>query len=382
MKTLAVILKNAKEVVRNYKILLLSLSMGPFFIFIYYLITSSSTQSYTLLIVEPNVHSNQTDSSVLSLTDYFQKQINENAEIPFQIKKSKNRNEGLSIVSSKKADALIVVPENFSTQLQQHPGITPEVEFVGDLTNTAYLLSAVYANEMLNKYAQEITDNQPIVKVHETALGQSGNTSEFNTLVPGILIVSIIMLMFTASIAFVSEIENKTILRLQLSKLKATEYLGGITAVQTVLGIISLLLTLFTAQLLGFESHQHTFTVIIIAALTSISIISFSLIIAAFTKSASEVLVVGNFPMFLFMFFSGAAFPLKSDALFSIAGYPISLQGLMSPTHAISALNKSLILNASFTDVLPELIAIVVLSLIYFVIGAILFKRRHFRVTI
>ena len=105
---------------------------------------------------------------------------------------------------------------------------------------------------------------------------------------------------------------------------------------------------------------------IFIASLTSLSIIAFSLIIAAITKSANEVLVVGNFPMFLFMFFTGAAFPLKSEALFSIAGYPINIQGLMTPTHAISALNKTLIMNMDLSSIIPEIISIIVLTLIYF----------------
>ena len=145
--------------------------------------------------------------------------------------------------------------------------------------------------------------------------------------VPGILIVSLIMLMFTASIAFVSEVENKTILRLKLSKLSAFEFLGGITVVQLIVGIFSVILTLMTALLLGFQYAGSLFTMILVAALTSLSLIAFSLIIAAITKSAAEVLVVGNFPMFLFMFFTGAAFPLKGNAMFNIAGYPLAFRG-------------------------------------------------------
>jgi ABC-2 type transport system permease protein len=378
MKLLAIILKNMKEQIRNYKVLLLSLVMGPFFIFVYYLITSTSEQKYKLLIVEEY---NSAKNETVSLTVFFQQQITSNKQIPFEVKSMANRQQAINLLSDKKADALIVIPKNFPEKLRNNE-TAPEVEFVGDLTNTAYLLSAVYANDMLAAYAQQQTNTKPIVKVHETALGQSGSVSEFDMLVPGILIVSIIMLMFTASIAFVSEVENKTILRLRLSKLTALEFLGGITVVQTVLGILSLLLTLFTAQLLGFQCHERIFTVILVAAFVSISIISFSLIIAAFTRSATEVLVVGNFPMFLFMFFTGAAFPLPSNPLFSILGYPISLQGLMTPTHAISALNKILILNNSFSEIIPELIAILVLSVIYFSIGAILFKRRHLKLLV
>ena len=120
---------------------------------------------------------------------------------------------------------------------------------------------------------------------------------------------------------------------------------------------------------------------IVIASLTSLSIISFSLIIAAITTSGNAVLVDGNFPMFLFMFFTGAAFPLKSAALFTIAGYPINIQGLMSPTHAISALSKILIMNMDVSSIIPEITSIIVLTLLYFIIGGIIFKQRHLKLT-
>ena len=257
--------------------------------------------------------------------------------------------------------------------------LSPKVEFIGDLTNTNYLISAVWANEILNEYALIATHNKRIIEVKETALGTSATMSSFDMIVPGILIVSLIMLMFTASIAFVSEVENKTIIRLKLSKLTAFEFLGGNSIVQLIVGIASVLLTLLTAILLGFHYAGSILIMIFIASLTSLSIIAFSLIIAAITKSANEVLVVGNFPMFLFMFFTGAAFPLKSEALFSIAGYPINIQGLMTPTHAISALNKTLIMNMDLSSIIPEIISIIVLTLIYFIIGGIIFKQRHLK---
>ena len=209
----------------------------------------------------------------------------------------------------------------------------------------------------------------------------SASINDFDMLVPGILIVSLIMLMFTASIAFVSEVENKTIIRLKLSKITSFEFLTGISAVQLFIGVISVILTLLTAIMLGFHYTGSFLIMIFIASLTSLSIISFSLIISAITKSANEVLVVGNFPMFLFMFFTGAAFPLKSNALFTIAGYSINIQSLMTPTHAISALNKTLIMDMNFMSIIPEIISIIALTIFYFIIGAILFNRRHLKLT-
>ncbi len=388
MKILNVISKSLKEQLRSFWVLLLSLSMGPFFIFVYFLITTTTKSDYTLLIAN-NDKGVLTDSRQINhgndLIEYFKNLKRGNLAIPFNVNVVVDKTTGIEKVKNKKADALIIIDNSFSQAIDKRrlndSTAMPKVEFIGDLTNTNYLISAVWANEILSEYTLKATHNKRTVEVKETALGTSANVNDFDALVPGILIVSLIMLMFTASIAFVSEIENKTIMRLKLSKLTAFEFLGGISIVQLLVGVVSVLLTLFTAMSLGFHYAGSISSLIFIASLTSLSIIAFSLIIAALTKSANEVLVVGNFPMFLFMFFTGAAFPMKSDALFTIAGYPISIQGLLSPTHAISALNKTLIMDMEISNVVPEIISIIILTLVYFAIGGIIFKQRHLKMT-
>lgn len=388
MKTLSIIIKSLKEQLRSFWILLLILSMGPFFVLIYSLITESSETQYKLLVINRD-RGTTIDGQMVNhgadLLDYYDIAKQLITSIPFVVEEETERAEAENKVMNKRADALIIIDEKFSESLslqsQNMDASVAKVEFIGDLANMSYLISAVWANEIINEYALNATGNKRPVIITETALGTSGTIDEFNMVVPGILIISIIMLMFTASIAFVSEIENRTILRLRLSRMRAIEFVAGISVVQLLIGILSALLTLFTAVILGFEHAGAYLNLIVIACLTSLSIISFSLIIAAVTKSAKEILVVGNFPMFLFMFFTGAAFPIKSKAIFTVAGYPVNVQGLMSPTHATSALNKILIMKMDLMDVLPEIISILVLTVVYFVIGAIFFRRRHLKLT-
>jgi len=388
MKTASVIVRSLKEQLRSYWILLLSLSMGPFFIPVYYLILETSKPQYDLLVVNSDTGVSVEGKSINhgdELTEFLKKSFPGQSATPFKVIEASRRDKSVEKVRNRDADALIIIDSLFSQSLEKQKtgnSSTPsKVEFIGDITSTNYLITAVWANEIVNEYALNATNGRRIIEVSEIALGSSARIDEFDMIVPGILILSLIMLMFTASIAFVSEVENRTILRLKLSKISAFEYLSGISIVQLIVGIISLLLTLFTAIMLGFQYTGSLMIMIFIGSLTSLSIISFSLIIAALTRSAGEVLVVGNFPMFLFMFFTGAAFPLKSDALFTVAGYPVNIQGLMSPTHAISALNKTLVMNMDFKSIVPEIISIVVLTILYFVIGAIIFKRRHLKLT-
>jgi ABC-2 type transport system permease protein len=388
MKTLYIFLKSFREQLRSYWILLLSLSMGPFFIFVYFLITESSRPSYDILVINNDKGFSASPGHLEHgkwMIDYLKKANLDTLSMPLKVIETSNQKDAIEQLKSKKADVLLLVDASFSRDLSQRgrgdSTCTPKVEFIGDLTNTNYLISVVWVNELLNEYSLKATNNKRIVEVKETALGISAGISDFDMMVPGILIVSLIMLMFTASISFVSEVENKTMMRLKLSKIKSYEFLGGISLMQLIVGLGSVFLTLLMAIILGFHYAGSLWIMVLIAGLTSVSIIAFSLIIAALTKTATEVLVVANFPMFLFMFFTGAAFPFKSEALFSIAGYPISLQGLMTPTHAISALNKTLVMDMGFSDIVPEIFSILTMTVLYFIIGALLFNKRHLKLT-
>lgn len=384
MKLISIIVKNLKEQWRSLWILLLTLSMGPFFMFVYYLIIESSKPHYDVAIIN-NDKGYKFDSVNINKGEeyisFFSSGIKDSVNMPFSVKRIYSETEAIKDLKNKKTDAAIVIPEDFSIKIsdyQKHKneGFV-EVRFFGDLTSVNYLLSALWANEALNSFIKESTGSGSFVRISETAIGSSSKINDFDLVVPGILIVSVIMLMFTATIAFVSEVENKTILRLKLSRITTSEFITGITIVQLVVGIVSILLTLLTAAILGFEFHGSVMVFILIAVLTSLSIIAFSLIIAALTKTANEVLVVGNFPLFLFMFFTGAAFPFRNEGFFTVSGYPVSLQGLMSPTHAISALNKIMIMQMKLSDIIPEIISLILLTLIYFLIGMILFRKRH-----
>jgi len=118
----------------------------------------------------------------------------------------------------------------------------------------------------------------------------------------------------------------------------------------------------------------------LVVCLTAMSIIAFSIILGALSKSSNEILVIGNFPLFLFMFFTGAAFPMEGKAIFTIGGYAINFQGLMSPTHAVLAMKKIMLMEYGFTEILPEIISLIALTLVYFIIGIWVFNRRHMRV--
>jgi ABC-2 type transport system permease protein len=384
MKMISVFRKSVREQIRQYWVLILTISMAPFFIVVYFLINEASRPHYDLLVLNQD-RGIETEAERLN---YAQLMLDWTAqteyELPLTVTEIADRSAAIERLQDRTADALVVIPEDFSRRVHDLSSGTADgsisIEFVGDLTNINYLVSAVWADEMINELVYQATHSARPVEIIETSLGVSGEIDDFDLYVPGILILSVIMLMFSATIALVTEVENKTIVKLKLSRVSSLEFLSGVSLVQVLIGIISAVLTLAIAVALGFDSSGSLALVLLVVGLTSVSIIAFSIIIAALTSTVNEVLVVGNFPLFLFMFFTGAAYPIKGVALFSIAGYPITIQGLMSPTHSISAVNKVLILNMGLKDILSEIIALLTVTLLYFAIGAWAFRRRHMKI--
>jgi ABC-2 type transport system permease protein len=188
------------------------------------------------------------------------------------------------------------------------------------------------------------------------------------------------MIIFSASAAIVREPEIRTLERLKISRLTALEFLGGISLVQILLAILSMVLALLTAVALGYTVLPGTLGfILLISMLTALSMVSFSLLVAAMCRSVKEVAIIGTFPLFLLMFFTGAAFPISGGELFNIGEYTVKLNDILSPKFAVEALNKVLIRGLEVKDTLPDMITIVLLTLFYFVTGTWAFRRRHMR---
>jgi len=386
MRIIEVIRKTAKEQIRNFWVFALTIVMAPFFAGVYYLISESTKPSYDVLILNQDKGITIEGTNINHGKEFVKLCLNDsslNNDFPLVLQEINNKDSALNLLKKKKADALIIIPVGFSDSLflgiAQNRPIPPEIEFTGDMTDFNYMISAIWSSEFVRIYIESVSGFPSPYTLKETSISKTTGFTDFDMYMPGLFVLSVIMLMFTASIAFVTEIENSTILRFRLSGLSSFEFISGVTVIQLVIGVISVLLTLGTALLLGFSYNGSLWLSMGIVTITALSIIAFSVILAALTKSANEILVIGNFPLFLFMFFTGAVFPLEGKALFSIAGYGINFQGIMSPTHAVIAIKKIMFMNSGFGDIIPELTSILTLTIIYFAIGIWLFNRKHMK---
>jgi len=383
MKLVAVIRKSFTEQIRQFWILLLTISMAPFFVGIFYLIFKSTELNLKISVVNLD-----RPSSDAAPADYGKELVKflesvRNDSIPVNFQEVGDRFTAGEQVRNKTSHAMIIIPAGFSDSIllkRSGSNVRVPFELSGNLTETNYMMAAILGVSYVTGYINTITGIREPYHFIETPAGNSSKMNDFTIAIPGLLVLATIMLMFSGAIAFVVEPEKRTMLRLKLSRLSPLTFLTGITLIQILVGLASILLTLGTAFLFDFNFSGSFGLFLLISILTCLSVIGFSLILAGLTKSINEVLVVGNFPLFLFMFFSGTLFPIHGATLFTFGGYAFTIPGLMSTYHGIDALRQVMIYGAGFMGIWPQMVSLTGLTLIYFLVGYFIYKRKHMQV--
>ena len=384
MKLWIVFRKTLLEMRRDLWVLGLTLAFAPCFVFLYWLWFSGGSTTYTVLVINHDRGAASPDGMIHAgeqVAKAIEGVIYADGKPLLKVTQAQSRQAAESILRDRGAVAFIEIPEDFSRALLDLQGgghrTAPRIIFGGDLTNPYYMVGANLALTAVDEYVRQVSGQPPLVQYSEQAIGASGARTEFETYVPGVIILSVILLIFQAAMLVAREIETGVLKRMQLTPMTSFDFLGGITAALLLVSILSILITFGTAVGLGFRSQGPLWVAILIGAVATLSTIGIGLVVACFTRTVSQAFVVANFPLALLMFFSGAIFPLPKATLFTIAGRAIGLYDILPPTHAVVALNKILTLGAGIGDVIYELAALLVLSVLYFALGAWLFKRMH-----
>ena len=378
MKILQISWKSFKEQVRDWVTLGLSLSIGAFFVFLYWLMIPSGSTRFGVMV--QNLDAGAQGEEAIQLLESL---TYPSGDPILDVALISDQEIGEDLLQDRDAEVLLIIHDDFTETLSlaakgeiKKPA---EITLVGDLTNPYYAVGAVMASSVIDEYIQIQTGEIRPVKYNEIALGASAGRSEFDMYIPGILIISVVMLVFTVSMTITYEVEAGTLRRLQMTTMKARDLLIGISLPTVLFGVFSLLLTLVIAIGLGFNSQGSIWFALFIGGMTAVAVVGVGLIVAAFSKSVSQAFIIANFPLIFFMFFSGAVYPIPRINLFQIAGTKISIYDILPPTHAVVALNKILTLGAGLSDIRYEIISLIILSLIYFGIGIWVFQRRQLK---
>jgi ABC-2 type transport system permease protein len=369
MRILAIIKKALIMQFRDFWALLLTILSAPFFILIYYLMTGGSSTTYSVnLFYADTVNSLTVKNQLISELNAVKYS---NGTAALNILETSDTASVKTQIKNRKTDLLLIIPQGFADSLKT--GGVPNFMISGEASNPKYSIGTIFTITAVESLARKVSGNKPLYTFEEKFMGNSLSKTEFDIYAPGIFIFSIIMLILSASLSIIRDIEDKTMIRLKLTKMSVFDYLLGNSFVQWVIGVISFGLTMWLAILLGFNSQGSTTLILAVCSLTILSIIAICLILVAFCKNATMVMIVGNFPLFILMFFTGSMIPLPRNEI--IAGF--ALNDILPPTHAVIALNKIFTFGAGLKDIRYELFMLAILTIIYYAIGVWLFKKNH-----
>ena len=374
MKLVAVIIKSFKENLRNWQVLLLVLLFAPFFVLLMKLFYGSEATVYKIGIIDLN----KANTSI-ELIDKIANYQAVDAESLFSINSMQDKKKMEEMIKGKDIDMGIIIPEDYSIKLDERTSGNPAmIQLYGTMTNSRYMLAAIIIAEIVNAQGMDAANMTAPATIAETFLEKKEAVNEFDSYVPSLISLAVLMIIFTATASIVKENDKKTLVRLKLSRLGVFNFLAGESVVQALIAILAIVISYSTAQMLGYKSDGKFLTVLIVGIISSLSMVSISLIIASFLNTVFDVLTVGCFPFFILMFFSGSMFPIPKMNLFTLAGHTFGVTDILPLTHTANAFNQILNNGAGIQNIMFEICMIMILTVVYFIIGLILYQKRKF----
>lgn len=386
MRAWRVFVKTVREQRRDLWVVGLSVVFAPLFVVLYWLMTGGAgSTAYGVLVINHDVPVRSPAGVQLAAGDDVVARLRslsyQNGSPLLKVTVQSDRAEAERKLRDRAAAALVILPSDFSSRLagfrSGDASASTDITLVGDLTNPTYSIASVMVMTAADGYTQGLTKAVRPFELEEIPLGASAARTEFENYVPGLLVLAVILMVFQAAMAPARDIESGALRRMRLTPMTALDYLSGTSLWLAIVSVAAVLLTYATAIALGFHSQGPLWLAILVTVVTSLSIIGIGLLVACFSRTVAQAFVIANFPLGFLMFLTGAAFPLPKMTMFTVADRGFSLQDLLPPTHAVVALNKIFTLGAGPADVLPELLALTLLSVLYFAVGVALFQRTQ-----
>lgn len=387
MRLLSLFRKAMVETFRDWKMLSLTVTFAPFFVFLMHAYFNEASEPYRVVVVNRDVGVPAPDFGAMSAGELLIGRLTE-ATYPeggliFRMEESQDLDRARSRLETQSVDLVVEIPERFSAVLLEYQGggdpPPTVIKTYGDPSNPSYLMAAVWSDMLTYEYTASLTGASGPLVVQPETTGSVDSLTEYQLYVPGLLALAIMMLMFTAAGTLIREKDQGTLVRLRMSKMTTLEWLIAVSMVQIILGVVDVGLTLLAAMALGYETTGSMMALAVVTALSSLSIMAFSVIVAASLRTIFDLVTIGCFPFFILMFFSGGMFPLPNVRVFDLGSRSVNLNDILPTTHTIDAYNRILNYDAGLGDVGYEIAAITLLTLVFFALGTWLFARRHMR---
>jgi len=376
MSVFQVYKKSILEQIRDYKALLLTLLSPIMFIVIFGLAFGQGFYTYDIAITNADkgglgkefLHGIKTIEYSNGNKFFVVKEVPEN---PDQI---------LHDLKSRKYAAHVYISEDFSDKIINNDSAAPsELRISGDPAYSLYGFTKMALEKCIDNFLKETSGLPSPLSIKTNKINELEVKSEFDAMAPGLIVMSVYFLLILSAMVLAKEVENKTLQRILSSRLKAWQLYGGITLSQLTLAMVMLPMVIASTFMLGFRSGGSLPLSFFIGCFASLSAIGVGMMIAAFSRNAMDAFIIGNVVLFPMSFLTGIFLPAPDLTLFSIAGLDLSVLSLLPLRPAVMAANKALLSSGGFSDIVPDMALLGILTLLYWFAGVLLFDRKYMR---
>lgn len=396
MRLLAFLRKTFLENLRDWKILILTLTFAPCFVVLLWGYYGAAPPSWRVEVVDRDGSGGSPAAGPGSrdLLQVWREARNADETPVFVVSEGPDPEAARTRLARREVDLVVEIPPGFGDRLARWRPTLPgggDAQGGGPPAEPALLVNhgdpAAARSSMamaLSDYhaftwAAAVTGAPVPLTVEARSVGTGERLTEFDLYVPAMLVLAAIMVMFTAAATLIKEVDRGTIQRLRLSRLSVGELLVAVSVNQVLIGVVAIGLTWLTAVAVGYHGQGSVLAVLVVGAVATLAVVAMSIVVAAFLRTLFELLTVGCFPFFGVMFFSDCMFPLPKAPLVAIGGHQVWLNDLLPTALAVRALTRILSQGAGLSDVWFETVLALGLTAGYFMLGTWLFHRRHYR---
>ena len=350
---------------------ILTMVLGPFFVLLYKLIFLQGMTLYQVVVPE---HLPESAIYVDEFLDAMELKMYPGGAPLFDFILVESPEEGADVIRNH--DAHLMLSFNYNNG-------DPEIVITGDYSNPYYLISSQLIQNQISDFFNKTLGYSPPFRFREAAMGNSAEKSEFESYVPGLLIFSSLSLLYLFSILLVRESESRIFYRYKMAGIGTVRFLTSYCILFLLLSLASAGLTLLSASLLGFHAGVSVLydcvMTLLVCGLLTFGVAGVAFIVAALASDSARAFLVATFPFMLFVFFSGSVYPFPKVEIFRLGSRSIGLFDILPSTHGVVALNKILTFGLKPADLSYELLSLLVLSILLYFSGAVLFYRKRLR---
>ncbi|PKP54562.1 MAG: hypothetical protein CVT90_00610 [Candidatus Altiarchaeales archaeon HGW-Altiarchaeales-3] len=194
----------------------------------------------------------------------------------------------------------------------------------------------------------------------------------FDFMAPGFIILALLMSAISVASTLARETDKKTLTRLKITKMKSYDLMLGTLIPWTLMSVIQVLIILAVAVIIGFHwqgGWEGLIVAIFIGSIAAISSVSLGLIISSFANTESHASTLGVLIAIPLSFLAGAFFPINK-----------TIVEILPWGHAVEAL-RAVLIYGNF-DILYNLGMMLILTIVLFTIGVILFQKKKMKAEI